>query len=81
MKDLKYFTYKLGEMQLENNIFSERIKISQERLDICKICEHFDEKEIKCKECGCYMKFKTLLPWATCPLGKWNSFVNKIDLE
>jgi hypothetical protein len=66
---------------LVESVIDKRIRISKERLDICQVCEKFDVEHFKCNECNCLMKLKTLLPWATCPLGKWNSFVNKIDPE
>lgn len=62
-------------------IYTERIRISQERLEVCKSCDRFDEENSRCNECGCFMKYKTLLPWSKCPLDKWKSytFIQKND--
>jgi len=60
-------------------IYTERIKVSHDRLEVCKSCDMFDEENSKCKECGCFMKYKTLLPWAKCPLDKWKSYKESKD--
>jgi len=44
----------------------------EERLNICKACDKFTEKQI-CKECNCYMPIKATVKRASCPLGKWKS--------
>lgn len=41
------------------------------RLEICKTCEFYREKSNRCMKCGCFMKMKTTLKKATCPVGKW----------
>lgn len=52
-------------------IFTERNRISQKRLEICRPCEHFRERGSKCEKCGCFMEYKTLIMSAECPIGKW----------
>jgi hypothetical protein len=44
---------------------------SDKRMNICLGCEHLVKLTHQCKECGCFMKAKTRLKDATCPLGKW----------
>lgn len=46
-------------------------ELMQARLDICKSCEFFRAKTEQCKKCGCFMKLKTKLKNANCPIGKW----------
>jgi len=46
-------------------------EISISRLEICKTCEWFRPKTQTCKKCGCFMKLKTTLEKAKCPIGKW----------
>ena len=41
------------------------------RLNICSGCEFFREKTQTCKKCGCFMKAKSMLAHAKCPVGKW----------
>jgi hypothetical protein len=43
----------------------------QKRLDICLGCEHLIQLTTQCKKCGCFMKAKTKLAHATCPINKW----------
>ena len=41
------------------------------RLAECHDCEHFIKTTSQCKKCGCFMKVKTKLATAKCPIGKW----------
>lgn len=41
------------------------------RLEICRACEFFRPKTETCRKCGCFMKLKTMLQNAKCPVGKW----------
>lgn len=46
----------------------------EKRQAICKSCPENTEAHIglgKCKECGCPLKAKTIVPFSTCPLHKW----------
>jgi ribosomal protein L32 len=45
--------------------------VRQERLDICKKCELYQESNKTCKECGCYLEIKTSWVSESCPEGKW----------
>lgn len=42
-----------------------------ERFEICRECEFFRPRTETCKKCGCFMKLKTKLEHAKCPVGKW----------
>jgi len=48
---------------------------SEEDIDhiysICQGCEFFSKNTKRCKKCGCFMKLKTTLKMAKCPVGKW----------
>ena len=58
------------------NFMKERWKISEERLTICRKCEHFDkENGNRCKKCGCFMMGKTMFMDSKCPVGKWDKVV------
>jgi hypothetical protein len=46
-------------------------ELIKERLDICHACPAFRPLTQTCKKCGCFMKMKTQLEKAYCPLGKW----------
>ena len=41
------------------------------RLEICKTCPFFRPRTQTCRKCGCFMKLKTTLERAKCPVGKW----------
>lgn len=46
--------------------------IKEERFNICKACDQFVAGF--CKQCGCFMKAKTTINVASCPLGKWGTW-------
>ena len=46
-------------------------EIAQYRLDICQSCEFFRKRFQQCSKCGCFMKLKTMIDKARCPVGKW----------
>lgn len=41
------------------------------RYILCLKCPSLIKETKICKECGCFMKLKTRLQKASCPLGKW----------
>lgn len=43
----------------------------ESRLAICNTCPMFNKTFQKCRQCGCFMKLKTTLVQAKCPLGHW----------
>lgn len=60
-------------LQLEN-LWAKRQRIADERLKICKECEHLEHTLLQCEVCGCFMKGKTLFPFSKCPLDKWDKY-------
>jgi hypothetical protein len=42
------------------------------RLEICSGCEFFSPRMSRCKKCKCFMKLKTELLHARCPIGRWS---------
>jgi hypothetical protein len=46
-------------------------ELIESRLDICNTCEWLDKRIMKCRQCGCFMKLKSTLKQASCPLHKW----------
>ena len=58
---------------------SDRIKnvliydqsVIDRRFAECQGCEHFIKDSSRCKKCGCFMKVKTRIATARCPVGKW----------
>lgn len=44
--------------------------IVESRIKECSNCP-FLTKKFRCTQCGCFMKVKTLIGPAKCPIGKW----------
>lgn len=44
---------------------------AKRRYEICNDCERLFRPTATCKECGCFMKVKTKVQKASCPIGKW----------
>ena len=70
-EDLKEPTKKIikGGNYFQDNVFNKELKAV--RYPICKDCERFDSMLKLCKECGCFMPMKTLIPISSCPVQKW----------
>jgi len=47
-------------------------EVAEERLALCKSCEHYLPLLHLCAECGCIMNAKVKLPNAHCPLRRWD---------
>lgn len=45
--------------------------LAAHRLEICRGCEFFRKGNQTCKKCGCFMKLKSVIAKAKCPVGKW----------
>ena len=45
--------------------------LKENRLSICESCPEYIKLTSQCKQCGCFMKLKTKLLHAACPLEKW----------
>jgi hypothetical protein len=45
--------------------------LQEERYSICKACPEFIGLTTQCRKCGCFMKLKTKISLASCPLEKW----------
>ena len=54
--------------RLKNVILHDQ-DIIDKRWDICMGCEFLNNN--KCDKCGCFMKVKTRVATARCPIGKW----------
>ena len=46
-------------------------ELAKSRLAICNTCPAFNKRLAKCTKCGCFMRLKTTLRQASCPIGKW----------
>jgi hypothetical protein len=51
-------------------------EIKQQRMNICKECDEYDETQIRCKKCGCFLLQKASFSLDSCPLNKWSSVLN-----
>jgi hypothetical protein len=44
-----------------------------QRFSMCQGCEFLKTDSFRCEKCGCFMKTKTQLASASCPIGKWQA--------
>lgn len=56
---------------LDKSKYSNNKMEIDKRISICEGCEHFIKITKQCSKCGCFMKLKTRLTDASCPIGKW----------
>ena len=52
--------------------------ILKDRHDKCDSCENYVKSMGRCRKCGCFMKLKTRMALASCPIGKWNKAYEKV---
>jgi len=50
--------------------------ISKQRLEICEACEQYMPETAQCSLCLCFMKLKTAMANAACPLELWAEWKN-----
>ena len=43
------------------------------RWDMCLDCEFLTDSN-RCEKCGCFMKVKHKLAYASCPIGRWDRY-------
>jgi hypothetical protein len=53
------------------NVDRASTEVAEERFSICQACPELIKLTSQCKKCGCFMKAKTGLLAASCPIGKW----------
>jgi predicted Zn-ribbon and HTH transcriptional regulator len=53
------------------NVLLHDQDIIDKRWSECQGCEHLIKATNQCKKCGCFMKVKTKVATARCPIGKW----------
>lgn len=46
-------------------------EIAKKRMSLCQACPELIKATTTCTKCGCFMKLKTRLEGAVCPIGKW----------
>jgi hypothetical protein len=61
-----------------DTFWTRRRKIADQRMEICKQCEHLKSFN-RCDKCGCFMDGKTHVLDAECPIGKWKSATINMD--
>lgn len=52
-------------------------EIREKRLEICRACEYYDEKQVRCRKCGCFLTHKVKFTIDSCPLDKWREIRKK----
>ena len=53
-----------------SNIKTEE-SVRNARMDLCTSCEFLFKPTGNCTKCGCFVKGKTWIADARCPIGKW----------
>ena len=58
------------DLSAPTNMFASD-ELKEERMNICKKCEHYSARQIRCKQCGCWLVQKVKFTSSTCPIEKW----------
>lgn len=82
-KNLAKFSFEVVRAALNNEtslLVSDEVK--QQRLETCRACEYYDEKQVRCRHCGCFLEHKVQFAIDSCPLDKWTHSDSKwVDHE
>ncbi len=70
-KNLAEFSFELIKKAVQTGALQVSDEIKNQRLEICRQCEKYDEKQVRCTECGCFLEGKASFSLDSCPLGKW----------
>jgi hypothetical protein len=75
MSNIWYYIYMPDDVKF-SDLFDPSVprsnrELIESRLAICNKCPWFNKRLAKCKKCGCFMKLKTTLQDAKCPIGEW----------
>lgn len=63
-----YKTTPIDALKKNNRVSDE---IASKRYNICFSCDFFIKTTTQCRKCGCFMKIKTTILDAECPINKW----------
>lgn len=47
------------------------ISTTEDKLNVCSVCQHYKPLTKRCNMCGCFMPVKAAIPIFKCPIGKW----------
>ena len=47
-------------------------EVYEDRIAICKKCDHYFKLTGNCLKCGCFVKVKSRISVMSCPINKWN---------
>jgi hypothetical protein len=74
-KNLAKFTVDVVKDQVigseTNSVLYASDTLYNQRLEICKTCNFYDEEQNRCKHCGCWLKYKARFKAGVCPVRKW----------
>lgn len=76
-KNIAKFTFDVIKQAFSSNALFVSEEVSQQRLDICKTCEYYDDSQVRCKHCGCFLNQKVKFALDSCPINKWS--VSDVD--
>ena len=71
-KNLASFAFEIVKKALQGEALTVSAEVKQQRMEICKQCDRYDPEQLRCKECGCLLEYKTDFALDSCPLGKWS---------
>jgi len=80
-KNLAKFSFQVVQSALGNTPILVSSEVKEKRLEICRSCEYYDEKQIRCRQCGCFLEHKAQFALDSCPLDKWKTSDSKMTTE
>lgn len=70
----------ISEVMKGNQLFVEPEE-EERRLSICRACPFYSAEDVRCRQCGCFLKQKASLTASKCPLNYWVDFETATDFH
>lgn len=71
MSDLAKTTANIVYQLIKEGKMLANAEKANQRMSICENCEFLKKEFYQCDKCKCFMKIKTKLQAAKCPIDKW----------
>jgi hypothetical protein len=71
--NLSKFVFEILKKSMKGDALMVSQEIADQRMEICKTCEYYDEEQVRCRHCGCYLGNKVKWALDGCPIEKWTS--------
>jgi hypothetical protein len=70
-KNLAKFAFEVVKNAMQSEALFVSDEVRESRLEMCRSCEYYDDSQIRCRHCGCFLEHKARFALDSCPIDKW----------